>query len=151
MRFATIIIGIGCFLWLSLEDTQTAPVVVLGTGLSSLLVLAWWRSLPLADRSGRRGAWIMILMGALAGASAVLTITLLMFIKTAWHSHLYPDYPVLMMVAMLERLPLWTLAGAILGVGLVSLRYTTPEGSTNPDASAVSGTISTIADKFSAP
>lgn len=151
LRLTTIAIGIACLLWLSLEDTDTLPVALLGTSLSVVLIASWWQRLPDSDRSGRQGVLVLVLTGSLAGSSSVVATTLLMFFKTAWHGHLYPDYPILMLVAMLERLPVWALAGAFLGLAIAVGRYRTPGGNTNPLSSDSSGSTSTIADRLTGP
>jgi hypothetical protein len=62
-------------------------------------------------------------MGGMVGAgSAALTATF-MFLKTAIHSHLYPDYPIGIMLAMLERIPAWGIVGVLLGLCLWLIAY----------------------------
>jgi hypothetical protein len=123
LRLALLGGGIIAFIWLGFEDNSTLSVAVLGTLLSVLSLLMAIRTYgphtPLASR-----IWIpgVILSGALIGAGAVLFTVILMFFKTAWHSHAFPDYPVPLMAAMLARLPLWTIGGACIGAGLALWR-----------------------------
>lgn len=107
------------FFWLSVEDNHVWPVVLLGSSLTLLGSLQW----ALSRYGGHtvtsgRGFLGLALFGGIVGAGSSLMTTLLMFFKTAWHSHLYPDYPVPMMTAMLSRMPVWGLAGVLLGLSL---------------------------------
>jgi hypothetical protein len=45
-----------------------------------------------------------------------------MLFKTGWHGHGFPDYPPPMMLAMLERLPVWMLAGALIGLAIAMIK-----------------------------
>lgn len=133
MRLVAVGYGLVMLLWLSLEDTHTEPVALLGTGFALLSVAGWligqYGGVSLAARLWMPGA---VLVGALTGAGAALMTTLLMFFKTAQHSHVFPDYPLPMMLAMLQRLPVWGVAGALIGLGVVliawSVRASTSSG-----------------------
>lgn len=122
LRLLTVAFGVVLFLWFSLEDNQTWPVVLLGLGSTGLIVL--WSVL------GRLGGQTIepryvtlggLLIGALSGLGASVAVTLLMFFKNAWHAHVFLDYPVPMLLAMLGRAPFWTVAGALAGLGIAIL------------------------------
>ena len=116
-RLFSLMVGGLLFIWLTLEDTQLLPIIML-----SLLATSLWVLNPLLQRfSGKsiipmKFVLVFAVLGALIGAGAVILTTIMMFLKTAWHSHLFPDYPAPMLLAMLERLPLWAVAGLLLGV-----------------------------------
>ena len=120
-RFRLIVIGYGLvlLLWMSLEDTHTEPVVVLGVVLSLLVSLQ-----TLLRRMGGHGVsvrqllLILSLGGGLVGVGASISTALLMFFKNAWHAHLFLDFPPGIMLAILERAPAWGLAGVLIGVGI---------------------------------
>lgn len=107
------------FFWMSVEDTSALTVAILGSGIS-VLMLGWW----LGQRYGGQAVSLRLALimwtisGAIAGCGAVVMTTALMFFKTAWHAHLFPDYPAEMMAAMLARWPAWGAAGACLGLGI---------------------------------
>jgi hypothetical protein len=111
--------GIILLVWLSLEDNSTVSVALLGTGAAVLYSSIW-----LLKRSGGQvlplRLWLpgLILFGGTLGALSTLTTTLLMFFKTGWHGHSFPDYPPQMLLAMLQRLPVWMLAGALIGLAI---------------------------------
>jgi hypothetical protein len=121
LRWLSIFVGVGIFLWLSVEDTHTLPVALLGSAAALCSVLLWVASQGGLRALGPSPALALILMGGLIGALGVLTTTVLMFAKTAWHSHITPDYPPLMMLAMLERAPAWALAGMCVGAAAAAL------------------------------
>ncbi len=113
------------FFWMSLEDTSAVSVALLGSSGAGLALLGW-----LGQHYGghivpeRLGILIAVISGVAVGCGAVVLTTALMFFKTAWHNHLFPDYPIAMMAAMLARLPVWGMAGALIGfaIGMWSSR-----------------------------
>ena len=102
--------------WLSAEDTVWL-VAVFGAGWSILAVLHG------AYRLLRRGLWVYIAAGVLAGAGGIAATLLLMLVKTSLHGHLYPDYSFPLMVSMAGRMPAWSAAGALVGFAIALLRY----------------------------
>jgi hypothetical protein len=116
--------GIALFVWLSVEDVAVWPAALFGLGLSSLIVI-----LLTLDKIGGRwlaGRYLLVLgllLGAADGLGTSVATAVLMFFKNARHAHVLPDYPVDMIIAVLERAPLWAAAGALAGlsVGLVWL------------------------------
>lgn len=120
------------FFWMSVEDTSVLTVVILGSGVAGLLGI-WWVKRHYA---GQRifGRWVLILTtlsGAIIGSGSIVITTALMFFKTAWHAHLFPDYPIEMMLAMLTRLPVWGVAGALMGLAAGILRHETIQRDTH--------------------
>jgi hypothetical protein len=114
--------GLLVFLWLSPEDNHVWPVALLGAGLAVVAggVFA-------ANRFGGRwipARWILpgaALAGLVAGAGGALAAAGLMLLKSGLHSHLFPDYPLPMILAMLERAPAWGLAGLLASAALALL------------------------------
>lgn len=122
LRLLTVVFGVILFVWFSIEDNQTWPVVLLGLGSTSLIVLwAVLKRLGGQTIEARYVALSGLLIGALTGLGASLAVTLLMFFKNAWHAHVFLDYPVPMLLAMLGRAPFWTAAGALAGLGIAIL------------------------------
>ncbi|XWX04384.1 hypothetical protein VZO05_02280 [Aggregatilineales bacterium SYSU G02658] len=117
LRWLTIGTGLMTFAWLGVEDTSTLPVAALGVLIALCGVLLWASAQPDFPPT----PLTLSLTGGLIGALGALTTTLLMFVKTAWHSHIAPDYPALMMLAMLERAPSWGAAGVCVGLALALL------------------------------
>lgn len=102
--------------WLTLEENSVIGVTLLALGASLLSLLVnvvrRWGGHRI---SAQTFVGLSCLAGALIGGGTSLGAALLMFFKTAWHSHVFPDYPVPLMLAMLERLPVWMIAGVLLG------------------------------------
>lgn len=117
-RLIALAYGIGLLLWLSLEENSVAGAALLGLGLAALILV-----LTTADKLGsKRVAASAVppaaaLLGAAIGLGAAVAGASLMFFKNALHAHVFPDYPVSLIGALLGRGPAWTLAGALLGLG----------------------------------
>jgi hypothetical protein len=112
-RVAVIAYGAALLVWLSLEDSGSLSPPLLGTAGAVLLL----------TRTARpRSMVVWLLRGAGGGAVAVLIAALLMLLKTGWHAHLVPDYPLSMIVEMLARAPAWSAAGALVGLGAGMIR-----------------------------
>ena len=107
--------GLAILFWSGLEDSDAGAVTLLGA-LSSLSFTLW-----LLSRVATGHALKLLyfgLSGALVGALAALCTATLMLFKNLRHAHVFPDYPAAMLLAALERLPLWAIAGALAGLGL---------------------------------
>ena len=118
-RLLTVLLGIVILLWSGIEDKDVITVTALGLLLSILTVM-----LGLMSRLGGRtlGAAALLKLAALVGSavaalSSTMTVLLMLF-KDLRHGHVYPDYPPPLMLGILERLPLWSLAGGLAGLGL---------------------------------
>lgn len=122
-RWIVILGGVGLFLWLSLEDDAPYFAVIAGSALTLLLayaaITAWWGGKTLSPSAW----WIAAGVGGalIGGGSAVISAALMLF-KNGMHAHVFPDYPAGLILAMLERAPVWALAGALIGVALLLLR-----------------------------
>ncbi len=104
-------------LWSGMEDNDAVPVTVLGALLATAAALLLLDSHKLRPAKAR-GSWRWALAGALIGTLASLATPLLMLFKDLRHAHVYPDYPAGMMLATLERMPAWALAGGLAGFGI---------------------------------
>ena len=114
-RGALLLTGLAILFWSGLEDSDTSAVTLLGA-LSSISLTLWLLSRLAASPSMR--ALHIALAGALAGALAALCTATLMLFKNLRHAHIFPDYPAEMLLAVLERLPLWAIAGGLAGLGI---------------------------------
>jgi hypothetical protein len=107
------------FLWLGIEDNSVAPAVVLALGLCLITALLWL----ISRHGGRTLPWRHVLVGAavlgvLIGLSTSLAGALLMVLKNGMHGHAFPDYPPGLIIEIVQRAPLWGLAGGFAGLGL---------------------------------
>ena len=107
--------GIVILLWSGVEDSDARAVALLGFALAlGATALLWTR--PLAS------LWSWAAAGAASGALASVFAAGLMLFKDLQHMHAFPDYPPGMLLAMLERLPHYALAGGLAGLGCGILR-----------------------------
>ena len=114
-RGALLLTGLAILLWSGLEDSDAAAVTALGALAAISLTLLLLARLS----AGRRVRSTHIaLAGTLAGALASLCVAALMLFKNLRHAHIFPDYPAEMLLAVLERLPLWAIAGGLAGLGI---------------------------------
>ncbi|MCY3864081.1 MAG: hypothetical protein OXG68_01440 [Chloroflexi bacterium] len=118
-RHLLLVSGIAVLLWSGMEDSDALLVTLLGALLATaagMMLLATQRFRPVMAR-GRRPLQ-GLLAGALIGALAGVATPLLMLFKNLRHAHIFPDYPAGMMLATLERIPAWALAGGLAGLGI---------------------------------
>lgn len=119
-RLWIILLGIALFFWLGKEDNDVLGVTTLGLILAGTSV---WRLIFLRRRldftaSGKLSAHLGLLAGICVGALSSFFAALLMLLKDLRHGHIFPDYPPELIIATLERLPAWSLAGGLIGLGL---------------------------------
>jgi hypothetical protein len=118
MRLLVMGYGLLLFLWLTPEDQQVLPVTLLGLGMAGLgMSLTVMKRLGGRMIAGRMFVLSAIIAGVVIGLGGSIAIAALMFFKNALHAHLYFDFPVPMMLAMLESSPAWGLAGGFVGLG----------------------------------
>lgn len=127
--------GLIVFIWLRLEENSSAGAALMGTFAAVGGLLLW-----LASRFGgrvirlRAALLSAALVGGTAGSGAAFATALLMLLKNGSHGHVFPDYPPGLILATLERAPVWTLAGGCAGLGLtlvwIALRQPFPDDTT---------------------
>lgn len=108
---------------MSVEDTSVVPPVALGLSISLLIAAFQLKK----NESLRSGLLVAALVGAIVGLGTAFAAALLMLVKTGWHAHIFPDYPLGMILDVLRRAPAWALAGGLIGLGMgfLRLRFTT--------------------------
>jgi len=118
-RLLALAYGAALLVWFGLEDQNTWTVTLLGVLLAGLLTAGWMlRQYHAVFGQRKYRILAMILSGGIIGAGSSLATVFLMFFKNAWHAHIFPDYPTGLMIATLERLPVWSVAGALLGLAV---------------------------------
>jgi hypothetical protein len=112
--------GLALFLWLSVEDNTVWPVTLFGVGLSALMLI-----LTFSDKLSGRQIPMRFLpltaaaFGGLMGMGTAVATAALMFFKNAVHAHVFLDYPLGLMIAIVQRSFVWAAAGALMALGLV--------------------------------
>ena len=109
-----VVCGVMILLWSGVEDTGAEAVTMLGLLVA---LAATGMILPRALLSLPSS----VFAGAICGALTSLCATALMIFKDLRHAHAFPDYPPGMLLATLERLPAWALAGGLLALGCALL------------------------------
>jgi len=121
-RLLIILAGITVLLWSGVEDNNVIGVTVLGTLLTilgvSVFIMSRFGGLELTQSSVLK---LSPIVGGLIGAGSAISIVLLMLFKNVRHAHVFPDYPPQMMLDTLTRLPLWTISGGLIALGLALL------------------------------
>lgn len=103
---------------MSIEDTSVIPPVALGLSISLLITV-----FQLKKRASlRAGLLTMAMVGAIVGLGTAFAAALLMLVKTGWHAHIFPDYPLGMILDVLRRAPAWAAAGGFIGAGVGMIR-----------------------------
>lgn len=121
------LIGVGygaiLFFWLSIEDQNAFAPALLG-GVGAFLIGLRWVLMRIGGKTIQLSTALIgaALWGALVGAGGTAAAAILMFFKTAWHAHIFPDYPLPMIAEMLARSPAWALAGALAALAIILAR-----------------------------
>jgi hypothetical protein len=130
LTLITVLFGIGVFMWLS-PDEQGWLVIPLGIGMATLIAIhtvfrlgTRWQDRAISVRWVRIG---VVALGALIGGGSAITTALLMLFKSALHNHVFPDYPLIVVLGILQRLPLWSLAGVLIGLAVALLLRPNPQ------------------------
>lgn len=114
-----VICGIAVLLWSGMEDNDARMVTLLGMLLAAAISMMLVNSQRFPERLKRLSlAKRAAMSGALIGMLASVTTPVLMLFKDVRHAHVFPDYPAGMMLATLERMPAWALAGGLTGFGI---------------------------------
>lgn len=118
-RHLLLVSGIAVLLWSGMEDNDALLVTLLGMLLATaatmmLLASPRFRQVTAHRSRPKQGA----LAGAFIGTLASIATPVLMLFKDLRHAHIYPDYPAGMMLATLERMPAWAVAGGLAGFGI---------------------------------
>lgn len=133
LRWLLIIYGVVVFFWLGPEDNHIWPVTLLGVFGAVLMVPQWMLGRVGGQQLSRRDVLLLLsLGGALMGISANLFTVGLMVLKNARHAHIFPDYPGGLLLAMLERAPVWAAAGGLIGLGLGLVLIAQHNGTPDP-------------------
>lgn len=125
LTLLTYAVGLGFFVWLGREEASLVSVSLLGASLPALFLGHFLRrrfggaALPV-----RKSLLLLISGGLLVGCLAPFSTAVLMAVKVSLHSHPNLDYAPEAVLAVLARLPVWSLGGLLAGMGLALWAYT---------------------------
>jgi len=148
-RLLIITLGIIILVWSGLEDNQVWGVVLLGWILAIVSVAHFMMS-RFGNRAYQATTLIKLspLIGGSIGASASVIIALLMLFKVIRHSHVFPDYPPEVILAILERLPVWALSSGLITLGFALILHfvhgITPHNLNNTDDKSQSDSLQSL-------
>ena len=130
VRLVWVVVAPVWFVWIAVEDRRLGPVLLLAALVSSAFAitgLARWRSGRLVGR--RRWLVESTGVGLIAGAMVAPIAILLILIKISIHAHGTPDFSLTDIGSVLEREPVWMLAGMLCGeaLGLATAAAAQPE------------------------
>lgn len=119
----TRLLAIGCgvviFFWLRIEDNSVLPAAIGGLALSLLGAYIWLMK-NFSGKTLNTGYLLLglTLTGAVCGLATAAVTAGLMLLKNGMHGHVFPDFPFGVIAEILQRAPLWALAGGLVGLGL---------------------------------
>ncbi|RMG83411.1 MAG: hypothetical protein D6712_13025 [Chloroflexi bacterium] len=119
-RYIVIFYGIALFIWLGFESDDIYTPIVFGAVMVVLII--WQIMNKLAIQTTVKPQRLFSLgagAGAVAGASVNIFAALIMLFKDVRHGHTFPDYPLMLIVDFVARLPIWALAGGLIGLAIV--------------------------------
>ncbi|OGO71579.1 MAG: hypothetical protein A2Z37_01290 [Chloroflexi bacterium RBG_19FT_COMBO_62_14] len=119
VRLVWVVVGPAWFVWIAVEERTLGPVMLLAALVSSAFAitgLARWRSGSRVER--RRWLLESTGVGLAAGASVAPIASLLILIKISIHAHGTPDFDLTDIGAVMGRMPVWMLVGALCGEAL---------------------------------
>lgn len=112
------------FVWIGYEDQSARWVSLMGAGGALLgTVVFCRRRFGGGEYAPRQWLFGCALAGLAAGVAAAPMTIVLMALKVSLHSHATPDFTPGEVLAIIETLPVWGMAGLLLGAatGLVGL------------------------------
>lgn len=122
VRWLIIIYAIFVFIWSGRENTNIHITTLISFGITALMITVWTVNRLGGKRiSVRTGATTSILIGAIIGFGTSVTTSIMMMFINIRHGHTRPDYPLELVGAMLQRGPLWMVAGILAGLAFVLL------------------------------
>lgn len=129
VRFAWATTGLGWFIWLAYEDRSLSTVMAIAAMVCLAFALTWvsrWRG----GKQTERRRWLLESMGIglLTGALTAPAAIVLILIKTSLHAHGTPDFTAGDIAGVAQRLPVWALAGVLIGEALGLLGATLSRG-----------------------
>jgi len=109
--------GLLWFFWLGYEDRSLTSVMLVAVAIIiAASITIFFRTIWSREAPGSRGFFWTILLGLVAGLSVAPTTVLLVAVKISLHDHPIPDFTVLDMVSVLNRMPIWGLIGLLIGM-----------------------------------
>lgn len=116
-KWLTLLWGSYMIVWVLLESGLW--LTVFAAVLTVIVLLSYLFNKYLRGRSLSTVSWLLLsaVLGALGGLGSVFLTLVLMAIKTGLHAH-GPEFSTIELNWILQQIPLWTLVGLLIGLGL---------------------------------
>lgn len=122
LRYYTFVLGLILFVWLPFEDSNERIATAIAAAAS--LRLAAYLAINKSGLIQPKSITGHLLLGFLSGLLVAPLAFLLMAIKTGLHGHAAPDFTSAQVIAVYQRLPIWSLGGLLIGLGVGLWRKT---------------------------
>jgi hypothetical protein len=119
LRVLWFVAGAIWFVWLGIEDRNLTMLSILAAVLAALVGFTIWGRLAKGNNDqGKSSFGRVVFIGMISGATTSPLAAFLMVFKVGLHSHPSPDFTTSQIQAVLGRLPVWAVIGALLGLAL---------------------------------
>ena len=119
LRVLWFVAGAIWFVWLGIEDRNMTLVSIFAAVLAALVGFTIWGRLAKGNNDqGRSSLGRVVFVGMISGAATSPLAAFLMVFKVGLHSHPSPDFATSQIQAVLGRMPVWAVIGALLGLAL---------------------------------
>ena len=117
VRSAWAFSGLLWLFWLGYEDRSLTSVMLVAVAIIiAASITIFYRTIWSREAQGSRGFFWSALLGLAAGLSVGPTTLLLVAVKISLHDHSFPDFTLLDMVSVLNRMPIWGIIGLLSGM-----------------------------------
>jgi hypothetical protein len=115
-RITWAITGVLWFLWIGYEDRGVTAILIMSAVITFPVGLEFYRRRGKGDALGQ-AAWIIrgLSIGAMSGALVGPVALLLASLKTSLHQHEVADFGTDELILLVNRIPVWALAGVLFG------------------------------------
>lgn len=123
-KIAWAVAGLVWFFWIGYEDRGLVSVLIVSALIAvpvGIEAYVRWRvKLGTSfQQSALRGAFAGTLSGALVGIIGIL----IALMKVSLHQHVIPDFSSGDILALLNRIPVWSIAGLLIGSSLAMIMW----------------------------
>ena len=129
-RIAWAIVGLLWFLWIGYEDRGLTPILTLSALIAFSIGLEVYFRGRIRENLGQVFQYIRVIgIGVLSGALVGPIALLLASIKTSLHQHEISDFRTDELRMLVDRIPIWALAGLLFGAAASILEWSTRSNS----------------------
>lgn len=121
-KIAWAVAGLVWFFWIGYEDRGLVAVLIVSAVIAVPVGIEAYDRLRVKlgvsfRQSALRGALTGTLSGALVGIIAIL----ISLMKVSLHQHVIPDFSIGDILTLLNRIPVWSIGGLLIGLSLAMI------------------------------